>query len=243
MITLLAGCGSPRAPDSGPPGPGAPELSKGDYWVLAVNVTQGTYAARSNLTMVVASISDAIVSGGITYDAVRIETTQTQKNGLQEWTSVIKFWQRKSDAAQLRANVTTTTHDDGKSNSFETVYDIPCRLYPWPITVGTNMTGECKTHHYVSNSPQTAVTPFSIEVLAYEYVTVPAGTFLAYKMNVTLHVPGSPVITLTRWYSPLACADVRSITSGMGAIETTELTSYQCLRGSPPEPASNTGSA
>ncbi|MES2154018.1 MAG: hypothetical protein V4510_02695 [bacterium] len=231
-LPLLAGCSSPAPAGPSPVvGAAAPVLSVGDHWELGVQITSRGTTSQANLTMTVNSTTEKWAIGAGTYEAVLLETRTHQTSGPVGWRVIQRVWQRTADGSQLHANVTTIDDKDGSQQVSVTEYDGPCRQYPWPITVGATMSGECRTHDPAVDPPQITTTKYTVTALAMENITVPAGTFETYRLNFTIESGIASHVTQVRWYSPKVCNDVRTETrTGQGAF-ITELKSYSCATG------------
>ena len=111
-------------------------------------------------------------------------------------------------------------------------YSAP-RLLRFPISVGDEW-------HYESDwlfkaTGSSGISTVRVQVLAFEPVVVPAGTFDAYRLVARAHVSGkSPKgslidaqVVTTYWYSPVARAVVRSVTHNpYVGVTTVELVAY-----------------
>ncbi len=95
----------------------------------------------------------------------------------------------------------------------------------------------------------TVVHQYSFKVLGRETITVPAGTFETYKVNVTIILDGGSRITQLRWYAPLACAEAKAVivnhddANNVDMTTTTVLQSFRCAHPWPAVPASYTRTA
>jgi len=97
----------------------------------------------------------------------------------------------------------------------------PLQEFKWPLRVGDNW-AEVVTMEDSSGRKQSA--PMKTEVVSYESVTVPAGTFMAYK--VAIAVGGRRF--REAWYAPETKTVVRSVTlDQQGREVVSELTDYQ----------------
>jgi hypothetical protein len=111
--------------------------------------------------------------------------------------------------------------DDGLSASPK-----PWRV--WPLAVGKTWmvdSDRLRPDGILVNVRQ------DVTVVAYEEITVPAGTFMAFKIvhrgwyRNSRHSHGE--LNDTYWYAPVAKADVKHIRQILGNVTTRELTSYK----------------
>jgi len=246
-LLILAGCATPQAPTTSAARPviGPPLLTNGDYWELTSTVTTGGYSASTNMTILVASTTDTVNIGAMKFPAVRLEQTEQQKTASGSWSQLLKTWQRPDDGAVLLENLTTMLGGGPTAHAQYTslTYDAPCQQYPWPLTVGGIYGQVCTTHLHGGAPSDIAVNNFTFAVVAKENVVVPAGTFEAYKVNVTLVVNGVNPAYQLRWYAPSACGEVKALITQGDTTTVTELHRFRCQHPWPAGPASNTGSA
>ena len=109
-----------------------------------------------------------------------------------------------------------TKNPDGSWTRFSP----PLRMFQWPIRVGDTWSQPI-TVEQSSGRRQSA--QLKAAVVDYETVTVPAGTFLAYKIVVSVN----GVRFQENWYAPETRAIVRSIAWPSGGEITIELIDYE----------------
>lgn len=236
--TVLAGCSSPHFAPAGPgnAAPGTanpPVLSVGDYWVVSQTAMQGSRSQIVNVTLTVTSVTDIVNLGGLDFPATRLEAMQERDGTTQS----VRLWQRTSDGAQLRVNNTIQSAGTTSAQYSQTDFVAPCIQHPWPMRVGATMSVDCKTPESTGPGTPGLKMHFDALVVAEEQVTVPAGTFDAFKINMTIvtqplqgnNAPST--VQQTSWYAPAACYDVRAIQTQGGARAVVELLSYRCDKG------------
>jgi hypothetical protein len=231
--TILAGCTSGPSDDGSDDGSGdgsgdggdagggpaapngmAPALSVGDMWV-----DKFTSAASPEVTTTTTTTVEALeeVSGG---------DQQHAAYRLSVEPGSITMWIRQSDHAVIK------THTDVAGFIISVDYDEPCGTNAWPLSVGMEWDVEC-TSSTTTTTPageppaQEATTSTSYVVEAVESVTVPAGTFEAFKITYTEH-SDTMETTGTMWYAPAACHAVKVEQDAPGTGGTLELQSFEC---------------
>jgi hypothetical protein len=196
-----------------------PALHVGDTWTH--KATGPNF--DSTATTEVKAIED---HGGSS--AYRIDGTLTTTSSGTTSTGTSKTWTRVSDGATLETQ--TTTHITVQGQSYDststTVFDPPCEGWEWPLDVGDSWTRTCHatTTTSLGGGSTSSDTTTTTTVEARESVTVPAGTFNAYRLKVDSG--GGGVSTV--WYASEACGAVKTTASSQGQSVTSELQSYDC---------------
>jgi hypothetical protein len=232
LALLLAGCATPAttssspaattasgtgaATDTGSSGP-APPLKVGQKWTLATS----SGGATSTIASEVQAIEDH--AGASAY---RIAQAITAGVPGATSTSNATSWTRVSDGASLETDATFHLTYGGQTmaSSSTTTYSPPCRSLRWPLAPGATWSVTCTSTTTSNGQSRTTSTTTTYAVGGQESVTVPAGTFNAYKVTVD---GGSS--TTTEWVDPTACAGiVKTSSSSNGQIYTGELQSESC---------------
>jgi hypothetical protein len=212
----LAGCAQAPAAPATPVG-GAPLLSVGDSWTVHYETDyqapDSTYHVDSEETL---RVNDN--------DVPTVKVTYSQG----DFSSAT--WYRATDHAVVRQ-----LWEDSYSGVL-TEYDPPCPQYKWPLHVGDRESFQCpKTMRSTKTdaAPLTSTQDWEYFVEAVENVTVPAGTFQAYRIGLwdSDYMSGRRVPGMDwqrqEWYAPAACAVVkRQDWVAMGDTET--LVSVNC---------------
>lgn len=199
LCVAIAGCTSPKAepspvpPPAPPPPPPAPTAGSivaavGDVWVYR----GGTADAPERIVLNVTSVTNT---------TIRMRSVTTfHDNG----THVVE--------SSLRADTLALVSSFDDSIGAELGFSPPL-----PIII------PAEDHEYAGNI--TVPTPFgvlaqpamaTIKFLGLEYVTVPAGTFVTYRYNVTLDSTGIKDVhqDVEMWFSPVVEQAVRTVTDG-----------------------------
>ncbi len=134
-------------------------------------------------------------------------------------------WNRASDGALLAENA--TTRDTSSQQSL--TYTAPCLDLHWPLTVGATWTESCTAERSLGGGrpADTFTRSSTYHVVGAETVTVPAGTFAAFKITVNT-TAGTTTQDVTEWYSPQACHLVKTVAVTGADTTTTELVSFSC---------------
>lgn len=96
----------------------------------------------------------------------------------------------------------------------------------WPLKVGAKWEYE---ESWTSDDGTTGYTRQDVEVVAFEKVTVPSGTYSAFKIvhrGIFKNARGSSAMNDTYWYSPEAKADIKHINESGGQTYTSVLVKY-----------------
>lgn len=96
----------------------------------------------------------------------------------------------------------------------------------WPLRVGAKWEYE---ESWTSDDGTTGYTKQDAEVVAFEKITVPSGTYSAFKIvhrGIFKNARGSSTMNDTYWYSPEVKADVKHINESGGQTYTSVLVKY-----------------
>lgn len=237
-MLVVAGCLGGQTPT--PSGTPAPVLSVGDHWIL-----QGAARTANNTTTITTAGRVAALEAfsiiGQTYDAVRMEgTAQTQSATLSTRGSY-RTWVRAADQADLQQDLTVQYQAAGRNvtSSSQFTYDAPCPNLAWPLYVGKSWSVSCTVHDRTdstggSSSIGNLTRHSDYRVAALENLTVPAGTYLAYRIeiNATVDSGGRGQTTLTTsWYAPKMCTIIQNIDRVGSRLTTMALVSGVCATG------------
>lgn len=232
----------------------APRLEVGDFWETeTTTASTGVPAQPPSRAFMNVTSRETLVVDGVSYDTFRFETgtdrTIESAPGLSTRTvTETTVWASVSDGANVRitTNSTSTSTFPGippSSSTSETTYSPPCPHYAWPFEVGDAWSNECTgtttTSGPTGPTTTTSTTNTTVRVLRAERVTVPAGSFDAFVLESTTSSDdsGEDGTTTTSWYSPEACASVKTTTTGQGIAVSSELISYRCSDEGPAPPA------
>lgn len=198
-------------------GPDVPVWTSGDFWEYEGTVqSEGTWV---DLTMRMEVIGDEQVSiRGTTYDCYRLDSTVGMTAQGISFTITSKSWSRKSDLATVRAESTVL----GETTTIS--YSPPMRT-EWPLEVGLQWNGSSTT---ITNPPSGGETEetlnYSAEVESKTSITVPAGTFEAYEIRVTMTGTGDS----HAYYAPQVGNEIRIRSSeAFGSIHPIDLVDYR----------------
>lgn len=154
------------------------------------------------------------------------ESIKTNGPGLTA-TINVTAWKRTTDEAQLENLIHSSgqTPTGNFTSSTDSVYASPCPDLQWPLAVGAVWQETCTRHTTRSGSNQTSTQTMltNYTVQAQENVTVPAGTFTAYRIQI--ETGGQ---TDLEWYSATACGIIKSRAENDSDSTATLLTSYSC---------------
>jgi hypothetical protein len=223
LALLMAACAAPPAHPGSGPASGAPQISVGDFGTIHI---QTDYPAPDGTQRVAAR--ETLALGGGSLDVLKLEYDDGAEGDHRRHTS----WYTADTHALVR-----TSWSDSHSRR-DVTYDPPCLDYQWPLQVGHEVTFECPWKA-VGTSPKG---PFSNEgvtrkrylVEAFENVTVPAGTFEAYRIatwdseNMNGEVFGDDEWQARKWYAPAACAEVKSTEYTIFGTGGTTLLAFRC---------------
>jgi hypothetical protein len=111
-----------------------------------------------------------------------------------------------------------------------TTYQKPLLLYPFPLTPGKTWTAE--TRFQIPDISQAGRTDVDGKVGSWEQVTVPAGTFHAIRVDVTVRTIGrlglNNTVSITYWYCPQVNRFVKThIQDESQGITDAEMVSYK----------------
>jgi hypothetical protein len=224
------GAGSSTPGGSGDGGP-APPLQVGDSWTMNATMDYAGSVIVYTQTSRVAALEPHTIPSG-TYDSIRLETHGVARDSHTNITQ----WRRASDWAILATRTVTyrvSSHGTTRPTGILQVMDSPCLGYRWPLTVGQSWTTSCTGQRYSANSNPAngGGKPFTQnETRTVEDegpVSVPAGTFDAFRMQVSTSLDGQTPATSQDWFSEGACSSVRVLAtaSSLGPVE---LQSYHC---------------
>jgi hypothetical protein len=96
----------------------------------------------------------------------------------------------------------------------------------WPLKVGAKWEYE---ESWTSDDGTTGYTKQDVEVVAFEKITVPSGTYSAFKIvhrGIFKNARGSSAMNDAYWYSPELKADVKHINESGGQTYTSVLVKY-----------------
>jgi len=96
----------------------------------------------------------------------------------------------------------------------------------WPLKVGAKWEYE---ESWTSDDGTTGYTRQDVEVVAFEKISVPSGTYSAFKIvhrGIFKNARGSSAMNDTYWYSPEVKADVKHINESGGQTYTSVLVKY-----------------
>ncbi len=98
----------------------------------------------------------------------------------------------------------------------------PLRLMQWPLRVGSSWSGATEA---ASSSGAKQLVRYKGDVVAYEMVRVPAGSFMTFKIVLTLN----GIRLREMWWAPETRTSVRSVVYNERGrpMTTTELVDYQ----------------
>ncbi|MBW3582202.1 MAG: hypothetical protein KY455_03790 [Euryarchaeota archaeon] len=247
------------AQDEDPPFAHIQGIERGDFWTFRVSGK-----AKGEVHNEVASMEVHKGADGRSYDTYRIHAfsdllvqqevgtgTASTSTEVQERIDVDK-WVRVDDYATLEVFGTTTVKPHGQdatTQEIQRTYEPPLVEDIYPYTVG--YAWESEVHLRQRNGDQSWEVKNAlhmVSVVGYEKVTVPAGTFDAWKMVVRFSAEGA---SYERWYSEKACTTVKEIrysrdigkdgTREKGEPEATlELTDHSCSRSAKEDPVYST---
>lgn len=223
---MMAGCTTSPQPDAegGPTTDRADEdaghtwgavpydLVTGDIW----NYSSERPGVVSTIIEEVQAVESMTAAGG-THEAYRIsQRIHATHVGGGFGTTNTTSWMRTSDHALLRSSFEVNALGETFNGTAE--YEQPCRHYHWPLEVGNSWTSSCKRQDGHSET-----TTFRVDDL--ETVTVPAGTFQAYRIT----QQARDGTTTTTWHADAACGTVKEVSiDAQGTTMTTVLQSYAC---------------
>lgn len=197
----------------------APSLSVGDRWTIEFETD---YDAEPDEVQVTAL--ETVRIAGVAHKAFKVEHTDGPR----------VEWRREGDDALLRVQY----------SRFEVTYDPPCVQYRWPMQVGQVYSSTCQFTSVCragcSNSDvSTSSNTVTITVEAIENVTVPAGTFEAFRIHVRNDgYPATTVLPAERvWFAPAACGPVQTKDVGGPMPGSTALSTISCAKPGHTQPA------
>lgn len=227
----LAGCATtpPASTPSAQVMADPPELTVGDRWEY--KVTQARGGSTSRITMVVESTDATATLGNVTYLTAAVVNI-TREDPEATW-SLFQLIKQRRDLAHLHIDVVETETDlQGNRTTARgsVVYDQPCRQSPWPLQQGASLSERCNLRVQRASAPRHYVQHIDQVVEAYERVSVPAGTFDAFRLNVTLLTEGTPPLTELKWWAPAACGFVKSTQKQAEGSTVVELVTHRCAK-------------
>ena len=192
-----------------------PILHVGDYWIMEAVYDTTTY-----------TMTQSIIGEGVDYYLVYIEYDPPSEGMINS-----TQWVDKSTSNPVRmqghGNYTYDTTTIPYTYNITFLYTYQAGV-PYPLIVGKelnmtetmiyNMTMDSTTHTYIMNSSYT----YKIE--AVEDVTVPAGTFTCFRMNMYNETSGD--LMYTAWYSDEVKSYVKYIDYSTTPETTYELKDY-----------------
>lgn len=237
MGAALAGCLGGVEPAATSPAAALvaqpPILTVGDYWASKVVQSPDAQAVTMNQTVRVVALDESVIVGGTRQASHLLEKTLTGATGAGPMTRVVRVWER-ADGTQLRANLTQTVGDgDDASTAYLDVYfGAPCAQMPWPMRLDARLETQCTTYEVSAVSNVTQESFYDIRVEGVESVTVPAGTFEAFRLNFTARFGANNApVSHTRWWAPAACGEIKSETRQGDRLDArSELLRFSCAR-------------
>lgn len=197
-----------------------PALSPGDSWTTS---SQGK-GVRVTVHVAVERFED---HAGIPTYRTASESNTTVDN--KAATANSTTWYRASDQANVEVRTTNRLTYQGRTyNATSTVvFDPPCPTFQWPLAIGSAWERTCtaiaQTSDGAPGMPITSHTSYLVE--AFERVTVPAGTFDAFRIRIETDGSDSGF----QWVSRGACGVVKAVAGGASNQLTSELQSFQCI--------------
>ncbi|MGB0652790.1 MAG: hypothetical protein ACPGQL_06275 [Thermoplasmatota archaeon] len=112
------------------------------------------------------------------------------------------------------------------------VYESPCLRMRFPIDVGSVWTATCRwrVDQHDTNTSKVVGLYENVEVAGYDRITVPAGTFEAYRLEIDREDDGVAQRVLS-WWSPEACGPVMQLVLSDGDPAVTRLLGGACGAG------------
>ncbi|MES2154914.1 MAG: hypothetical protein V4510_07235 [bacterium] len=209
------------------PDAAAPDRTVGDSWHESEIETNPQYNdMRDDAQITVMALENWTVLG-TTYAAARVQTDIDRQPGDGTHTAIHSVkWQRVSDDANLEERSSAGGPPQTR------VYSPPCPDRHWPLRVGAAWTDACTLHD--SRGPAAGWhVQQDAHVVGSEMVSVPAGTFAAFKIVTEISSWDTPTFqrTMTTWYAPAACGPVRTVwTDASGNTSTTQLLDFRCVK-------------
>lgn len=234
----------------------APAWSVGDSWTTLLHIPpavpggNGTTESRPGMVQAF----ETIVVNGSSRDAARVVGHHEENATFPDGTTMHSAtddttWYQVSDLALLQEHQTTTvTYTGGPAappaRTFEhnTTYGTPCDGIPFPLDVGQRWTSHCdqtSTSSSPGSVPSTTTADSTNVVEALEKVTVPAGTFDAYRINRTetdTFQDSTDTVAILLWYAPSACNIAKSQSTTTNSLDgttfqsTEELAAFTCAK-------------
>jgi hypothetical protein len=177
--------------------------------------------------MTVLETNRLVGSGGKDIPATIINFTRALGGG----PLVRQTMELAQDLSQIRVRTFDETVDaSGNRTTHETIMEFgaPCQLHPWPMRVGAKVTSHCTLTTSSGNRSVQAEQTIEVVAEAYERVTVPAGTFDAFRLNVTIHQGSSAPLGELQWWAPQACGTVRSVHRQSTNVASLDLVEVRC---------------
>lgn len=204
--------------DGAAPETAGPRLAVGDEWTYNQSIVYPPYIAIFRNDRLWVDRTETVVLGGVAHDAVVLKTEQyTNKGPNRTAYQNITEWRRVSDLALLKRDVEkfeTYPAPLYPSRSREmTEYDEPCDQFRWPLQEGLAWTVSCPGSLTRPDAPEAPPRRVwlneSSTVGTPQSVTVPAGSFQAFPLQVTTQV-GTTSSSTTYYFATEACWWVRS---------------------------------
>lgn len=170
-----------------------PEWIVGDSW----NYHSSIEGSLANFTIEVTEIT-AINVNGTDYEVYVAETTIELPIEQKIITSTIKNYILKDDLSTVKTELIETGPNESLRITV-TTYDPPKKDYDFPLEVGKEWISHFFESIYEEELGYSNITrQYKYKVVGEESITVEAGTFDCYKIEVDIGF-GNPTIT---WYSP-----------------------------------------
>ncbi len=225
-------------------------IAKGDHWVYSLRGEESGEVRND-----VEAREEYAGYYQVPYDSFRVHASGevTSESGLSPVPTEIDGdkWVRASDYANMELIGTAQVQDAETRDLFE-AFNPPLVEVVFPFAEGYEWNARAKWTYERANAGGAASTggegtvDLRAKVEGKEVVTVPAGTFDAWKISYTRSYRdsvGSHVDRFIRWHVPEVCDLVREqrISADGTVASTMELTSFQCAAAEVDQPSYDTG--
>jgi len=211
---------------------GVPTPQVGDHWSVKGAETQGGVDTVEWTTKKVFKGPETIPLGSGTVKALRFETTLDYKDN-SNWhvVATTNDWLRPEDQAMIKSVEQSHATRFGSPDRWfnqTTTYDSPCVQMKWPIKEGAVWETHCTAKAQGPSGTTTKKVDEAWTVGKLETITVQAGAFSAFHVQVKDLDKGSQ---RDQWFASRACDLVRLTTPNpSGDPPTAQLTDFSCAK-------------